>query len=204
MPEGPMPKMIRKKVIIDGQEVDLSFIETRKPAPVEGVRQTKESADGMDEKNLDGAGFGFCPPFNPRTYIAEAGILCEQDVAVKMRDGNTIYADIYRPVDQLNIPALISWSTFGKRPGEGFTEWQVIGVPRALFPGWLSSNRPTPVSGAARVMPSPMSTRPASVILRVIAGPIVPRMAGMPLTLSNGLPCSPGAVVKSLCPAIPG
>ncbi len=129
-----MPEMIRKKVIIGDTEMELAFRETRRPAPVEGIRHTRESADGMDEKNLDGAGFGFCPPFNPRTYIAEPGILCEQDVAVKLRDGVTIYADIYRPVDKVNIPALISWSSFGKRPGDGFDEWQVIGVP----PGTIS------------------------------------------------------------------
>jgi predicted acyl esterase len=78
--------------------------------------------------------FSFCPPFNPRTYIAEPGILCEQDVSVTMRDGTIIYTDIYRPVGQTNIPAIISWSPFGKRPGDMPTEWQTMGVP----PGTVS------------------------------------------------------------------
>jgi uncharacterized protein len=128
------PQTIRKKVELGGKEMELTFREMRKPMPVEGIRHTKESVDGYDEKNLDGAGFAFCPPFNPRTYLATPEIICEQDVPVKMRDGVTIYTDIYRPVGQTNIPAIISWSSFGKRPGDGFDEWQVIGVP----PGTIS------------------------------------------------------------------
>jgi len=78
--------------------------------------------------------FSFCPPFNPRTYIAEPGILCEQDVSVTMRDGTIIYTDIYRPVGQTNIPVIVSWSPFGKRPGDMPTEVQTMGVP----PGTVS------------------------------------------------------------------
>jgi predicted acyl esterase len=78
--------------------------------------------------------FSFCPPFNPRTYIAEPGIICEQDVPAKLRDGTIIYSDIYRPVNQTNIPAIVSWSPFGKRPGDVEKEWQIMGVP----PGTVS------------------------------------------------------------------
>lgn len=78
--------------------------------------------------------FSFCPAFNPRTYVAEPGILCEQDVAVKMRDGITIYTDIYRPIGELNIPVIICWGPFGKRPGDAPSEWQLMGVP----PGTVS------------------------------------------------------------------
>ncbi|HJX04082.1 MAG TPA: CocE/NonD family hydrolase [Dehalococcoidia bacterium] len=73
--------------------------------------------------------FSFCPPFNQRTYVAEDGIICEQDVAIRMRDGITIYTDIYRPVGAINIPVIISWSPFGKRPGDVESEWQIMGVP---------------------------------------------------------------------------
>jgi uncharacterized protein len=78
--------------------------------------------------------FSFVAPFNQRTYVAEDGIICEQDVPVKLRDDVIIYADIYRPVGQANIPAIISWSCFGKRPGDIETEWQTMGVP----PGTIS------------------------------------------------------------------
>ena len=73
-------------------------------------------------------GMGVCPELNPRTYECAPGIICEQDVAVKMRDGVTIYVDIYRPKDKTNIPVIISWSFYGKRPGDGMSEWQIMGV----------------------------------------------------------------------------
>lgn len=39
----------------------------------------------------------------------------DRDVAVKMRDGITIYCDIYRPVGDEKVPAIISWGPAGKR-----------------------------------------------------------------------------------------
>ncbi len=38
----------------------------------------------------------------------------ERDVAVKMRDGTTLYADIFQPVEDNKIPAILSWSPYGK------------------------------------------------------------------------------------------
>lgn len=70
------------------------------------------------------------PGFDQRTYVLPKGsvqregamplgcdILVEQDVPVKLRDGVTILTDVYRPVDGSNLPALISWSPYGKRGG---------------------------------------------------------------------------------------
>lgn len=96
-------------------------------------RQAKHPVDPNSDAAAEGAGMnamamGVCPAFNQRTYLAEPDIICEQDVPVKLRDGITIYVDIFRPVDQRNIPALISWSFYGKRPGEGMSEWQIMGV----------------------------------------------------------------------------
>ncbi|MDR1902133.1 MAG: CocE/NonD family hydrolase [Treponema sp.] len=77
---------------------------------------------------------GLSAPFNQRVYEVEPGILCEQDIPVKLRDGITIYCDIYRPRELTGIPALVSWSFYGKRPGESLSEWQIMGVP----PGTVS------------------------------------------------------------------
>ena len=53
-----------------------------------------------------------------------------------MRDGVTIYCDIYRPQHATGTsPAIISWSFFGKRPGDGQDEWKIMGVP----PGTVSN-----------------------------------------------------------------
>ncbi|MEE1210534.1 MAG: CocE/NonD family hydrolase, partial [Parafannyhessea umbonata] len=74
-------------------------------------------------------GQGFCPPFNPHTYEAADGVICMQDQEVVLRDGTKIYCDIYRPTDVEKVPTIVSWSWFGKRPGDGMSEWQIMGVP---------------------------------------------------------------------------
>jgi predicted acyl esterase len=77
------------------------------------------------------AGAGFYPPLNPRSYV-EDEIRVDQDVAVRLRDGTTIYADIYRPAkgaDNDTLPAILSWCWYGKRPGdESEEEWATFGV----------------------------------------------------------------------------
>jgi predicted acyl esterase len=81
------------------------------------------------EQNLDG--LGFHPPLNQRTYV-EDGIRVDQDVPVKLRDGVTIYLDIYRPDGPegvSDLPAIVGWCFFGKRPGDSPKTWQVFGVP---------------------------------------------------------------------------
>ena len=125
-----MAEKIRKKEIFNGVEIETIYREARRPAPPK-VRSAEE---GPPTDPMEAMGHGFCPPFNQRTYVAEDGITCEQDIPVALRDGTIIYTDIYRPMGQTNIPALISWSYFGKRPGDGFDEWQIMGVP----PGTVS------------------------------------------------------------------
>lgn len=97
----------------------------------------RKGREPVDPKNMDvsangpgmaSMGMGITPDLNPRTYECAPGIICEQDVAVEMRDGVKIYVDIYRPKDKTNIPVIISWSFYGKRPGEGMAEWQIMGV----------------------------------------------------------------------------
>lgn len=54
------------------------------------------------------------------TVLIEGGIplpcdiLWERDVGVKLRDGKTIYMDIFRPPEASKIPAILSWSPYGK------------------------------------------------------------------------------------------
>ncbi|RJR34469.1 MAG: CocE/NonD family hydrolase [Desulfobacteraceae bacterium] len=132
-----MAEKIRKKEIFGTAEIETIYRETRRPAPPADKKAKEgkeENWDGLEEKSLEGAGHGFCSPFHPRTYLAEEGILCEQDVPVTLRDGTVIYTDIYRPEGATDIPVIVSWSYFGKRPGDGFDEWQIIGVP----PGTVS------------------------------------------------------------------
>lgn len=44
----------------------------------------------------------------------EDGILIERNIAVPMRDGTLLYADIYRPEDGRDVPAILNWAPKGK------------------------------------------------------------------------------------------
>ena len=125
MSQGKVPTITKKEMYGD-VEVEVTYRETRRPAPSDIV---DTSNVGEEEKDLHNLNMGYCPELNQRTYIEEDGIICEQDVPVKMRDGITIYTDIYRPEGRTNLPVIISWSIFGKRQAQGSTEWQLIGVP---------------------------------------------------------------------------
>jgi predicted acyl esterase len=68
--------------------------------------------------------------FKPRTETLPEGwksrdgarplseeMIVEHDVSVKVRDGCTLYCDIYRPSNGKvgKIPAIVAWSPFGKK-----------------------------------------------------------------------------------------
>ncbi len=125
-----MAEHFTKKEIFKGEEIEAVYRFARQPVAVDPTLDLSKADNPMAAM-----GQGFCPEFNQRVYEAADGIICEQDVAVKMRDGCTIYCDIYRPsYETRKIPVIISWSWFGKRPGDGMSEWQIMGVP----PGTVS------------------------------------------------------------------
>lgn len=80
----------------------------------------------------DGHTHGILSPFEPGERILKAGtqiapefkplsadIRMLKDVAVKIRDGVTIYTDIYMPANsnETKFPTLIAWSPYGKSAG---------------------------------------------------------------------------------------
>lgn len=115
-------KVITKKIKYGEEELDVIMLQMMHP-------KSQEELDAMSPEDRDSC--KFMSPLNQRTYSPEAGIVCDQDVAVKMRDGVTIYADIYRPEGAVNIPVIISWSFYGKRPFDAQSEWKIMGVPSA-------------------------------------------------------------------------
>jgi uncharacterized protein len=117
-----MSETLTKKEKFGDLEIETLYRKSRRPV----------SPDEPDTTDL--SVWGCSPEVNTNTHIAEDGILCEQDVPVALRDGTVIYSDIYRPVGMANIPAIVSWSYFGKRQGYNMTEWQLMGVP----PGTVS------------------------------------------------------------------
>ena len=123
--ELAMRERFTLKEVFQGEEIEAIYMVARKPTSVDLSVDLSASEDPMARM-----GQGFCPAFNQRTYEAAPGVMCDQDVPVKMRDGVTIYCDIFRPADtSQKYPAIVSWSWFGKRPGEGMSEWQIMGVP---------------------------------------------------------------------------
>lgn len=112
-----------KAVEMNGEMVDVVFTEMMRPIedPEAFEKLTPEEREVCK----------YLPPLNTRTYVAEEGIICMQDVPVKMRDGVTIYVDIYKPEHVEKVPLIVSWSFYGKRPFDGQSEWQIMGVPPA-------------------------------------------------------------------------
>ena len=81
------------------------------------------------ETRLPGA--GIYPPLNPRSYV-EGGIRVDQDVAVTLRDGITIYVDVFRPdgtAGEKDLPAILAYSYYGKRSNPPGQDNFTLGVP---------------------------------------------------------------------------
>lgn len=133
-------EIIRKKQKFGDEEIMVAYRRAAKPQPIgTAAKKSKTPTYVVD-------GLGDSPPLNQRTYDAGNGIICEQDVAVPMRDGTITYCDIYRPAGQTNIPVIIAWSFYGKRPGTDSpqTEWQTLGVPHSSHSNMAKFEGPDP------------------------------------------------------------
>jgi len=86
--------------------------------------------------------FGVLSPFEPGTRTLEKGfkllpdamaleeeLIFEKDVALQLRDGKTLYTDIFRPVTDEKVPAIISWSSYGK---SSFTSPRYMNIYRGV------------------------------------------------------------------------
>jgi len=74
------------------------------------------------------------PPPRYRLELAD-GMIIERDVAVPVRGGVTVYADVFRPADERPVPPLIAWSPYGKHAGPQLPERYPDG---GVAPGQLS------------------------------------------------------------------
>lgn len=124
-----------KTIDMAGEPVQVAMTKMMRPC-------SQEELDGMTPEERETA--RFLSPMNQRTYVAEDGIICMQDVPVIMRDGITIYVDIYKPEAEGKYPLLISWSWYGKRPFDGQSEWQIMGVPPGTVSGMSKFESPDP------------------------------------------------------------
>ena len=88
--------------------------------------------------------------FHPGTSVLKAGtvrfdgamplptdILMERDVPIKLRDGTTIYADVFRPAAAAKHPALLCISPYGKEVGGQHIDDVPgrVGVPKSATSG---------------------------------------------------------------------
>jgi predicted acyl esterase len=78
------------------------------------------------------------PPLPPIDYALrhEAGLVIERNVAIPLRDGVRIYADVYRPgrsARRSRPAALLSWSPYGKHAQSNQVFWRDLGVIRNGF-----------------------------------------------------------------------
>jgi predicted acyl esterase len=113
------------------------------------------------------APIGRYPGFRPRTETLQAGsvhakggcplsvdLICERDVAVMMRDGITIYADVFRPaVASHPLPAIVAWSPYGKGNGgnQSLDDFPFrAGVPRSALSGLQMWEAPDPAYWCAQ------------------------------------------------------
>lgn len=106
--------------------------------------------------------------FDPRSELLPAGwngynsrplpcdILVEHDVGIKVRDGCTLYCDIYRPPSSgkaEKIPSIIAWSPFGKKCNGltvmGIMPWG-MGIPDGTLSGLERFEGPDPAEYCPR------------------------------------------------------
>lgn len=119
---------IIKKETYGGKEFDVTYV---KGTP----GKTKEMLAEARARGERVGMFNFCPVLEPGVLEVAPGMILERDTAVKLRDGITIYADIYRPAGEEKVPVIVSWSPFGKRQSEGSGEWKTMGVAPGTVTG---------------------------------------------------------------------
>ncbi|MCM2410771.1 CocE/NonD family hydrolase [Streptomyces sp. RKAG290] len=103
---------------------------------------------------------GVLSPFEPGTRTLPAGfqvapgflplpveIVLEKDVAVMLRDGVTIYTDVFRPAGSERVPVIVAWSPYGKSGGTAPTTtslFDMIGVNNSALSGLGKFEGPDP------------------------------------------------------------
>ena len=76
---------------------------------------------------------GGCPPLQHRTVHAD-GMLIEYDLGVRLRDGVEIYADVFRPEGDGQVPVIVAWGPYGKHGPVKYAIFPNHGVD----PAWVS------------------------------------------------------------------
>ncbi|CAG8918563.1 unnamed protein product [Penicillium salamii] len=89
--------------------------------------------------------------FNSRALSED--MIVQHDVAIRVRDGCTLYCDIYRPVTEEKVPAILAWSPFGKKHNGINMMKKVrwgVGVPDGCLSGLERFEGPDPAEYCPR------------------------------------------------------
>ena len=199
MAEEKEYKGIYKKMTFGGEEFEVPFAKGNPGKSREELDEIKrrlaEDPDAGDGEMV--ATMGFCAKYDPHTYMTDIpGVLCDRDVACVLRDGVTIYADVYRPANiGEKVPVICVFAPFGKNPSEGMDSWQLMGVPPKTVSQYAKFEAPDPGYWCHHGYAVPTSTRAASATPRATStsgGPRTPRTA---MTSSSGSRPRSGATV---------
>jgi predicted acyl esterase len=113
-----------------------------------------------------GARYGVLSGFEPGTRMLPAGfqlapefkalpvdIVLEKDIAVTLRDGMTIYVDVYRPVGAEEVPVIVAWSPYGKSQGSSPSAkgvFELVGLDNGIVSGLHKFEGPDPAYWCAQ------------------------------------------------------
>ncbi|MCH9732509.1 MAG: CocE/NonD family hydrolase [Actinomycetia bacterium] len=89
------------------------------------------------------AGFQTTPQFAP----LPVDIVFERDTAVTLRDGTTIYVDVFRPAGNEQVPVIVAWSPYGKSGGTHPRNWNMfngLGIDQSRLSGLGKFEAPDP------------------------------------------------------------
>jgi len=95
------------------------------------------------------AGFRLAPPFKE----LPVDIVLEKDIAVTLRDGVTIYVDVFRPVGVTQVPVIMAWSPYGKSQGSSRSAMGVfalVGLDNGSVSGLQKFEGPDPAYWCAQ------------------------------------------------------
>ena len=113
-----------------------------------------------------GAAHGLLSDFEPGTRTLPAGyqvdprflalpvdVVLDKDVAVTLRDGVTIYVDIFRPAGTEKAPVIVAWSPYGKSQGTAPSVtalFGMLGMDNSALSGLEKFEGPDPAYWCAR------------------------------------------------------
>lgn len=95
------------------------------------------------------AGYQVAPQFRP----LPVDIVFEKDVAVQLRDGVTIYVDVFRPAGTDKVPVIVAWSPYGKGQGTSMSVMGVfglVGLSNSVVSGLAKFEAPDPAYWCAQ------------------------------------------------------